>query len=192
MDVKVTQLLQDLDRSGDASQELMALVYDSLRSIAERRMAGERAGHTLQATALVNEAFLRLVGDEPVDWQSRRHFFGAAAEAMRRILIDRARRRSAEKRGGDRRREPLDGIEIIGPDGSDEELLALDEALRRLEATDAAGIDVVKLRYFAGLTMEQTAEVLGISIATANRRWTVARAHLAVEMSGAGDDPGET
>ena len=190
--VPITAILEDVGAGAAGAQErLIAAVYDELCGMARRKMAREAPGHSLQATALVHEAYLRLFPNQGAaaegasSWKGRAHFFGAAAEAMRRILIDRARHRRAQKRGGDRKREAIDAVGAVGPDCSDDELVALDEALRKLEMVDRRGCDVVKLRYFAGLTIEQAAEVLGVSLATANRDWTCARARLALEMSGA-------
>jgi RNA polymerase sigma factor (TIGR02999 family) len=180
---EVTQILCAIE-AGDprAASELLPLVYDELRKLAAARMADEKPGQTLQPTALVHEAYLRLVGDvQPRDWNGRGHFFAAAAEAMRRILVENARRKHALKRGGDRQR--LDLAEPAAPRFSDD-LLALDQALEQLAAKDPRKAEVVKLRYFAGLTMEQTAESLGISLATANRWWNYARAWLHQEISG--------
>jgi RNA polymerase sigma factor (TIGR02999 family) len=175
----VTRLL-DAAAAGDptAAAELLPLVYDELRKLAAQRLAQERPGQTLQATALVHEAYLRLV-DEPNGrrWDSRGHFFAAAAEAMRRILVDAARRRGAEKRGG--RRERIDLPDLAGATADEPvDLLALDEALAKLEALHPEKAQVVKLRFFAGCTLEETAEMLGISRATAQRHWTIARAWL--------------
>jgi len=174
---RVTRILREGGGSGAAWSELLPLVYDELHAIAERRMAAERAGHTLQATALVSEAYLRLVDDREIDWQNRRHFFGAAAEAMRRILVESARRKRRQKRGGDLVRQELDESEIAAPE-ADDELLALDEALERLTQADDQAAELVKLRYFSGLTVAQAAEVLGVSMRTAERTWTFAKAWL--------------
>lgn len=167
---------------GDASAaaHLMPLVYDELRRLAEQRLAQEKPGQTLQATALVHEAYLRLLGadknDEPV-WDGRAHFFAAAAEAMRRILIDQARRNAALKRGGNGRRVVLDEALVLDDNRSDE-LLGLDEALAELEKHDVQAAALVKLRFFAGLTHVQAAEALGITRRVADRLWTLARAWL--------------
>jgi RNA polymerase sigma factor (TIGR02999 family) len=179
----ITEILNALDR-GDAhaAAQLLPLVYDELRKLAARKLAEESPGQTLQPTALVHEAYLRLVGDadEP-RWRNRAHFFAAAAEAMRRILIDSARRKKALKHGGDRVRQPLD--DAIAPEKCDE-LLALDEALCKLAARDPEKARLVELRYFAGLTGEEAAKVLGISPATADRHWAYARAWLQTEVRG--------
>jgi RNA polymerase sigma factor (TIGR02999 family) len=182
----VTRILNAIER-GDAkaTDELLPLVYEELRVLAAQKLSHEPPGQTLQATALVHEAYLRLVGDEPQGWNSRGHFFAAAAEAMRRILIDNARRKRSDKWGGGRNRIDLEGVEPVGSTCPDpDSLIALDEALRRLSQIDTAKAEVVKLRYFAGLTIEQTAASLGISPATAKRLWTYARAWLIREMGG--------
>jgi RNA polymerase sigma factor (TIGR02999 family) len=161
-----------------AAEQLLPLVYDELRRLAARKMAQESPGHTLQVTALVHEAYLRLVDVEKAQhWDSRGHFLAAAAEAMRRILVENVRRKRSKKRGGDKDRVPLDQIEVALP-VPDADLLALDEALTRLAAERPAVAELVKLRFFAGLTMEETAQALGISPATAYRHWNYARAWL--------------
>jgi RNA polymerase sigma factor (TIGR02999 family) len=167
-----------------AAERLMPLVYDELRKIAAQMLAREEPGQTLQATALVHEAYLRLVGDGPErHWDGHRHFFAAAAEAMRRILIDRARNRRRQKRGGERRRVRIDlDALLIDPPGDD--LLALDEALEALAREDPAGAELVRLRAFAGLTLGEAAEVLGIGRRTADRYWAYARAWLCDALSG--------
>ena len=165
-----------------AASQLLPLVYDELRRLAAQQLAREAPGQTLDATALVHEAYLRLVG--PADarrWQDRGHFFAAAAQAMRRILIDNARRKLAQKRGGGLTRQPLDAVAAPGPD---EELVALDEALEKLAALDPLKARLVELRYFAGLTGEQAAAALGISPTTADRHWAYARAWLQTEVRG--------
>src|SRR4051812_4886623 len=170
----------------DATSQLFPVVYEELRSIAATFLAGERAGHTLQPTALVNEAYLRLVRPD-VSWDSRGHFFGAASRAIRRILTDHARSRGRDKRGGKgedrRRRVPLDGLEVEAP-GESVDVLALDEALTRLAAEDEQKARVVELRYFGGLTEEQTARVLGVSVSTVGRDWRFARSWLRRELAG--------
>ena len=172
----VTLLLEAANR-GDrqAAAELLPLVYDELRRLAAAKLANEKPGQTLDATGLVHEAYLRLVGDQQFD--GRGHFFAAAAEAMRRILVEAARRRVALKRGGHVDRTDLELDHIPAPE-PDEELLALDEALDRLAAHDPQKAELVKLRYFAGLTADQAAAALGISPSTADRSWTYARAWL--------------
>ena len=179
----VTHILEAIEQ-GDphAAGELLPLVYRELRQLASQRLAQEKPGQTLQATALVHEAYLRLVGqEEPRPYQDRGHFFAAAAAAMRRILIDNARRKQTQKRGGGLARQPLDAVAAPEPD---EELLALDEALHKLAATDPLKARLVELRYFAGLTADQAAEVLGISPTTADRHWAYARAWLQAEVRG--------
>jgi RNA polymerase sigma factor (TIGR02999 family) len=176
---EVTQILSDLAQ-GDAhaAGQLLPLVYEELRKLAAARLAQEAPGNTLNATALVHEAYLRLVG--PTDgarWDSRGHFFAAAAEAMRRILVDAARRKRTEKHGGGRRRIALSDVPA-NPEVADEQLLALDEALTRLAAEDPVAARVVELRHFAGLSIEDAAASLGLSRATAYRHWTYARAWL--------------
>jgi len=175
----VTQILNAIGQ-GDphAAEQLLPLVYDELRKLAAQKLAQEKPGQTLEATALVHEAYLRLVDAEKVQhWNGRGHFFAAAAEAMRRILVDNARRKHARKRGGDARRVDLDAVELAdGP--ADEKLLALDDALARLAERDPVKGEVVKLRYFAGLTNQEAAAFLGISTATAERYWAYARAWL--------------
>jgi RNA polymerase sigma factor (TIGR02999 family) len=160
-----------------AASQLLPLVYDELRRMAANRLSQEKAGQTLDATALVHEAYLRLIGSEPQrPWQGRAHFFAAAAEAMRRILIENARRKRRVRHGGEQRRVPLDEANV--PARADDRLLAVDEVLDRLAVEEPAVADVVKLRYFVGLTIAQTAEALGISVRTANRHWAYARAWL--------------
>lgn len=176
-DDKAAQITRILNSSANPAEELLPVVYAELKSIARRKMAAEKPGQTLQATALVHEAFLRLVGDGS-EFDSRGHFFAAAAEAMRRILIEQARRKSRQKHGGDQRRTetPLEDISIDA--GQSADMLDLDAALTELESLDEAMASVVKLRYFAGLTVEETAAALGISPRAVNRQWTAARAWL--------------
>jgi RNA polymerase sigma factor (TIGR02999 family) len=178
----VTRIL-DRAQNGDprAAAELLPLVYDELRRIAAHKMHGEAAGHTLQPTALVHEAWLRLGADAQPRWQNRAHFFTAAAEAMRRILIERARRRKASRHGGDLQKIELDDIEIPAP-GDDDELLATNDALEKLAVIDPPKAELVKLRYFVGLSFEETAQTLGIAVPTAKRWWAYARAWLLAEM----------
>ena len=189
---EVTRILSALDE-GDphAAEQLLPLVYDELRKLAAARMAQEAPGQTLQATALVHEAYLRLVDTEKVQhWNSRGHFFAAAAEAMRRILVEQARRKRRLKHGGDRRQVDLDKVLHVC-EAPDDDLPALDEALSRLEGTDPLAAKLVKLRYFAGLTVPQAAEALGISLRAAERNWTYARTWLHRELShGDPADPG--
>jgi RNA polymerase sigma factor (TIGR02999 family) len=166
------------------ARELLPLVYDELRRLAAQRLAREAPGQTLQATALVHEAYLRLVGETPDrPWDGRGHFFAAAAVAMRRILVENARRHHRLKRGGDRARVDLDQVEPAAP-GDDQDLLALDEALEWLAKIEPVKAQVVQLRVFAGLTVAQAAEVLGLSISTTDRYWAYARAWLRVEIAG--------
>jgi RNA polymerase sigma factor (TIGR02999 family) len=179
----VTRLLQAAaDGDQNAAAAVLPLVYDQLRELAAARLAAEAPGHTLDATALVHEAYLRLVG--PADrqrWNDGRHFYAAAAASMRRILVDHARAKRARKRGGGARREPLDAVAAPEPD---EELLALDEALVKLAARDPVKARLVELRYFGGLTGEQAAAALGVSPTTADRYWVFARAWLQAEVRG--------
>ncbi len=178
----VTQILAAV-RAGDeaAAARLFERVYAELRQVAAQKMAREAAGHTLQPTALVHEAWLRLGADAQPHWQNRAHFFSAAAEAMRRILVDRARRKQALRRGAGVEHVELDGLQLAGP-VDDEQLLALDEALGRFAALDAPKSELVKLRYFVGLTTEQAAQVLNISEPTAKRWWAYAKAWLYREL----------
>lgn len=189
---EITRILQSVT-SGDskAAGELLPLVYDELRKLAAARMAGESPNQTLQPTALVHEAWLRLAGNEDVRWDSRAHFFGAAAEAMRRILIDNARRKRAQRHGGSQQRMDLADMEIAAPE-KDDELLAIAEALEQFAALDRQKAELVKLRYFAGLTIEEAAKVLGISLATAKRWWTYARAWLFQYIQGNHDRSTQT
>ena len=183
----VTRILSALEQGDpEAAEQLLPLVYDELRRLAARKLAREQPGQTLQATALVHDAYLRLVGGEDPGWDSRGHFFAAAAEAMRRILVDSARRKRAEKRGGSLERHDLAAVDIAAPVPS-EDLLALDEALAKLEAEDPVKARLVKLRYFAGLTEEQAAEMLGLSRATVQRHWRYARVWLLGELRGPGE-----
>ena len=180
----VTQILNAIEQ-GDAkaADELLPLIYEELRLLAARKMSQELFGQTLQATALVHEAYIRLVGEEAQNWKSRRHFFTAAAEAMRRILIDNARRKKSLKHGGDRQRVNIDKATLkYDDDSSVDDLIALDEALSRLAENDVIKSEVVKLRYFAGMSVEQTAEILEISPTTAKRHWAYARAWLLREI----------
>ena len=183
----VTRILSQIESSDPAAAEqLLPLVYDELRKLAAARLAQEKPGQTLQATALVHEAYLRLVGgeqesgvrdQEPVEWNSRGHFFAAAAEAMRRILVEQARRKLQVKQGGDLQRVALGEVEPA-VEGLSDDLLALDESLARLEAHDPLAARVVKLRYFAGLSMPEAAESLGLPLRTAERNLTYARTWL--------------
>jgi RNA polymerase sigma factor (TIGR02999 family) len=184
----VTHILNAIEH-GDpqAAEKLLPLVYDELRKLAAQKLAQEQPGQTLQATALVHEAYLRLVDTEQAQhWNSRGHFFAAAAEAMRRILVDQARRKLSLRRGGNLQRRPIEDQEIEAPEPS-VDLLAVHEALERFQAVDATAAEIVKLRYFAGLTIPQAAEALGISTSTADRSWAYARAwlHAALKREGA-------
>jgi len=172
----VTRLLRAAGDGGDA-QELLPLVYDHLKSIAGARMQSERAGHTLQATALVHEAWMRIAGGADVAWTDRAHFYAVAAEAMRRILIEHARARGRVKRGGGLRRQPLSVIDLAAEADSDE-ILALDEAIGRLEEQDARAAKIVRLRFYAGLSVDETALALELSRRTVMREWAFARAWL--------------
>jgi RNA polymerase sigma factor (TIGR02999 family) len=180
----VTRILSTSEQ-GDphAAEQLLPLVYDELRRLAAQKIAQEPPGHTLQATALVHEAYLRLAdGDKAPHWNSRAHFFGAAAEAMRRILIDHARRKQADKRGGQGRRVPLEAA--VGFTSSADELLGIDEALTRLAAEDPQAARLIELRYFAGLSIEDAAEVVGIARSTAYEHWAYARVRLKSLLDG--------
>jgi RNA polymerase sigma factor (TIGR02999 family) len=179
----VTEILNAIDGGDEtAARQLLPLVYEELRRLAVQKLANEKPGQTLQATALVHEAYLRVVGSESEKrWNSRGHFFAAAAEAMRRILVEAARRKQTLKRGGDRKAQPLDDIEAPQPR---EDLLALDEAMEKLAAHDSLKAKLVELRYFAGLTGDEAAKILGISPTTADRYWTYARAWLRARLSG--------
>jgi RNA polymerase sigma factor (TIGR02999 family) len=185
----VTQLLSAIEQ-GDpmAAADLLPLVYEELRKLAAARLAEEKPGQTLQPTALVHEAYLRLVGgNQPRDWNGRGHFFAAAAEAMRRILVDSARRKKTEKHGGGHRRVDLADVEPAA-EGADIDLIALDEALDRLARSDPRKAELVQLRYFAGLTTEQAARVLGISTSTADNDWAYAKSWLRVALDGRAAD----
>jgi RNA polymerase sigma factor (TIGR02999 family) len=179
----ITRILAEV-KEGDprATDRLLATIYDELRQLAARKLGREQPGHTLQATALVHEAYLRLLGGETLQFENSAHFFAAAAEAMRRILVESARRKARLKHGGGRERREIDEADAIAiSDPID--LIALDEALEKLSVEDKVKADLVKLRYFAGLTAEQAGRVLGISRATADRYWTFARSWLYNEMS---------
>ncbi|QDU36703.1 ECF sigma factor [Maioricimonas rarisocia] len=179
----VTQILDEIDHGDEqAAEKLLPLVYAELRKLAAARLAGEAPGQTLQATALVHEAFVRLV-DVPQrqQWNSRGHFFAAAAEAMRRILVENARRKRSLKRGGDRARLELCEAEIAAP-AMKHDVLLIDEALERLDAEDPQAATLVKLRYFSGLTMEESAQALGMPLRSAQRLWTWSRAWLLSEL----------
>jgi len=179
----VTRILEAAQQ-GDptAADELLPLVYEELRRLAAHKMANEAAGQTLQPTALVHEAWLRLVGNQNQKWDGRAHFFAAAAEAMRRILIDRARRKRAVRHGGDQQRVDLQEVDLAAP-SDDDQLLAVNDALDKLAAQHKEEAELVKLRYFVGMTNEEAAEVLGISVRTAKYYWTHARAWLYREIA---------
>ncbi|MHC4064884.1 MAG: ECF-type sigma factor [Planctomycetota bacterium] len=185
---QVTRLLEAIgEGERGAINELLPLVYENLRRLARSKMAAEPPGHTLQATALVHEAYLRLVGDDPSTghWANGRHFFAAASEAMRRILVERARRQRQLKRGGGRKRVPLDDVEVgFELDGDD--LLALNEALKHLAERDAQMHEVVMLRYFGGLSVDHVAETMEISPRTVDRTWRCARIRLYEQIAGEG------
>ena len=183
----VTRILSAIEQ-GDphAAEQLLPLVYEELRQLAAERMAQEKPGQTLQATALVHEAYLRLVDTEKAQrWNSRGHFFAAAAEAMRRILIETARRKRGPKQGGHLTRQDLDAVDLATPE-SPERVLALDEALQKLTEQDKSAAEVVRLRFFAGLPLPEVAKLLGISPRTADRLWAYSRAWLHHEMQGYG------
>ena len=178
----VTHILERAQQGdAEAEEQLLPLVYDELRRLAAMKMAREAPGQTLQPTALVHEAYLRLVGSRDEKWNGRAHFFGAAAEAMRRILIENARRKQAQRHGGGQAKLDIAEIEVAAP-AKDEELLAVSDALEKLTVRDKQKAELVKLRYFVGLTTEEAAEVLGISVPTADRWWNFSRAWLFEEI----------
>ncbi len=178
----MTRLLQEW-HGGDqqALVELMPMVIDELRQIANGHFAKEAPGHTLQPTALVNEAFLKLVGTERINWQCRAQFFGVAAQLMRRVLVDHARGRRAAKRGGDIHRTEIE-IEHLAAESREVDMIALDEALREMKRINPEGCRIVEMRYFTGLTLEEIAEILGVSCSTAKRKWRTARTWLNREL----------
>jgi RNA polymerase sigma factor (TIGR02999 family) len=177
----VTRILDAIGQGdAQAAGELLPLVYQELRRVAAHKMASENPGQTLQPTALVHEAWLKLVGQEDRKWQDKTHFFAAAAEAMRRILVDNARRKRTQRHGGDHQRVGLEEVNLAVQ--NDEQLLAVNDALEKLAAKDNEKAQLVKLRYFVGMTIEEAAQVLGISEGTAKRHWAYARAWLANEM----------
>jgi RNA polymerase sigma factor (TIGR02999 family) len=183
---EITRLLLDWGGGDQAAlEQLLPIVYQELRRLARHYMRGEREGHTLQTTALINEAYVRLVDHKNVRWQNRAHFFGVAAQAMRRVLVDHARARGYQKRWGGARRVPLDEAAVASAERA-AELVALDAALRGLEAVDPRKCRIVELRYFGGLTGEETAEVLGLSPATVQREWQSAKLWLLRELGGGG------
>ncbi|MEM7316019.1 MAG: sigma-70 family RNA polymerase sigma factor [Planctomycetota bacterium] len=179
---QVTQILQNADKADCVSDELLPLVYDELRRIASAQMAMEKPGQTIQPTALVHEAYMRLIGSTPLRWDSRAHFFGAAARSMRQILINRANRKKAVKHGGEVNRVDIDHA-ILVDEPEPEKMLALDVALEKLERIDPRKGQIVMLRYFAGLSVEDTAKAMDISVATVKRDWQFARTWLHREMS---------
>jgi RNA polymerase sigma factor (TIGR02999 family) len=189
---EVTQILSQIEQGHpSAAEQLLPFVYDELRRLASARLAQEKPGQTLQATALVHEAYLRLVDvDKAQHWDSRRHFFSAAAESMRRILVEKARRKGRLKRGGNLDRVPLDQVEIK-VETSQLDLLALDEALAKLASESPERAEIVRLRFFAGLSHEEVAELLGVSVVTVKRHWRYARVWLLRQMEGHRDSPTE-
>ena len=185
----VTRILNAIEQgNAKAADKLLPLVYEELRRLATQKMLNELPGQTLQATALVHEAYIRLAGDKAQNWEGRTHFFAAAAEAMRRILIENARRKKSLKRGGRRQRSDLDDVEIAIECPADD-VIALDEALEKLARKDKVKADLVKLRYFAGLTGKQAAKVLGISHSTADEHWAYSRAWLRLEITKGDETP---
>lgn len=174
---QVTRILHAIETDPKAAQRLLPVVYDELRAIARDRLRQERSSHTLQATALVHEAYIRLIGSESVPWQNRAHFFGACANAMRQILVEHARKRGARKRGGGKVRESLTHADVATEDDLDL-VLSIDETLEQLKAEDPRAAAVVELRFFGGLEMEEIAHALEISERTAHREWTFAKARL--------------
>lgn len=180
----VTALL-DRASQGDtgAARELLPLVYQQLRAAAAKRMAGERPDHTLQPTALVHEAYIRLVGDAATGWDGRGHFYAAAAEAMRRILIEHARARGRHKRGGDWRRVTVDSVDLAGDSAPIEDIVSVDQAICRMEGRDPRMARIVRLRFFAGLSVQEIAQALGVTDRTVRREWAVARAWLYRDLS---------
>jgi RNA polymerase sigma factor (TIGR02999 family) len=179
-----TRLLNAMgDGDKQAAEELLPLVYAELRKLAHHRMKAERVDHTLQSTGLVHEAYLRLVGNGEVEWANRAHFFHAAAEAMRRILIEHARAKAGPQRGGGRKKLPLDVVDLA-TDADPTQIMALEEAISRLENKDAQAARVVRLRFYAGLSVDEAAKALGISERTVKRDWSLARAFLLRELGG--------
>ena len=182
---EIARLLKEFaDRGGDALDQLFPLVYDQLRQIASRRLRDERSDHTLDTTALVHEAYLEMASFGPLDVESRSHFFALAARAMRRVLVDYAARHNAQKRGGAQHKIPIDDVPLVAATYGDD-VLALDEALERLAAIKERHARIVECRFFGGMSIEETAEVLGISPATVKREWTMARAWLNRELRSA-------
>jgi len=185
---EVTRLLQDCgDGSREALDKLLPLVYNELRRLAHSYLSRERPDHTLQTTALVHEAYLKLIDQHSVNWQNRAQFFAISAQAMRRILLDNARRHTAAKRGSGGQKISLDEVATLSGDSANESLIALDLALQKLEVIDSAQSKIVELRYFGGLTIEETSEVLKISPSSVQREWNVARAWLYKTVTGSPD-----
>jgi RNA polymerase sigma-70 factor (ECF subfamily) len=179
---QITEILAAAEGKSPPADELLPLVYDDLRALAEKYLRGEPSGHTLQPTALVHEAYMKLVDQTRVDWQGRTHFFAVGAQAMRRILVDHARRRRAVKRGGDRQRITVDE-QLLAAGRRDEDLLELDEALERLAELDSQQAKMVEMRFFGGLDVAETATALGMSKRTAEREWTMVRSWLRRELA---------
>lgn len=186
---EITLILQRIERGEPgAADQLLTAVYDELRRLAAARIAREPAGQTLQATSLVHEAWLRLGADHQPAWRCRAHFFGAAAQAMRRILIDRARRRRAARHGGGLERVDVDAVEVMAPATADEQLIEISDVLDQFAAIEPEKAELVKMRYFIGLTIEETAQALGISEATAKRWWVYARTWLFLRVNSKADE----
>lgn len=185
---EVTQILNRVQQ-GDpqAAVELLPMVYNELRKLAAHRLSGEQNNHTLQPTALVHEVWLKISNDDKRAWNGRQHFLAASGEAMRRILVDRARRRLAAKRGAGKTHMDMDGLDISMP-APDDQLLAVNEALEKFATLDSRKAELIKLRYFVGMSFEEAAEVLGIAVPTAKQWWSYARAWLRVEMAGTGNE----
>lgn len=182
---EITQMLIELTGGNkDVVNQILPHIYDELRRLAGNYLRRERSDHTLQPTALVHEAYMKLIDQKKVKWQNRAHFFGIAAQVMRRILMDHARKHSAEKRGGEAEKLPIEEEILVVSHGRSAELLALDEALEKLAQFDETKAKIVELRYFGGLSIEETAEVMGVSVPTINRHWRMAKAWLHAEVSG--------
>lgn len=182
---EITKMLIELTGGNkDVVNEILPHIYDELRRLAGSYLRRERSDHTLQPTALVHEAYMKLIDQKKVKWQNRAHFFGIAAQVMRRILMDHARKHTAEKRGGEAEKLPLEEDILVVSHGRSAELLALDEALEKLAGFDETKAKIVELRYFGGLSIEETAEVLNVSVPTVNRHWRMAKAWLHAEVSG--------
>ena len=177
----ITRLLQAFAENGDSSEDLVNAVYAELHRLAKSQFAKQNSGQTLQATALVNEAYARLFSGQPSAWKNRRHFFAVAAKVMRQVMVDQARRKHAQKRGGADSPKRLEDYEIAAPEKS-ERVLQVHDALDRLAETDPEAAELVKLRFFVRLTIAEAAEVMGVSVRTANRTWDYARSWLRVEI----------